>query len=209
MEWQSQIESLKKSILDPIGHILGKQDNKNTILKVRGKVQQIMEQTAKRQIALMRQLEQLGLPPASTQLVLDENKRSMEDLAAILDEVDFDEEQEHKTSGSAFQSCLDVLSKGLMESQLSNLPPLQINAPEDLEDNTKFNTSYLSIIDEENQQVYSFSKRTQLPYLKDPSQKVSYIKILKDMVGKDLTKISLPVILNEPIGFLQKNTELF
>lgn len=107
---------MQKSILDPIGHILEKQDNKNTILKVRGKVQQIMEQTASRQIALMRQLEQLGLPHAATQLVLEENKRRLEDLAAILDEVDFADEQEHRTSVSAFHSCFDELTKGVLDS---------------------------------------------------------------------------------------------
>lgn len=33
--------------------------------------------------------------------------------------------------------------------------------------------------------------------------------IMKDMVGRDVTKISLPVSLNEPLSLLQRNCELF
>lgn len=43
-------------------------------------------------------------------------------------------------------------------------------------------------------------ERTRLPHLKDPSQKMPFWKILKDLIGKDLTKVSMPVYFNEPIS---------
>ena len=42
-------------------------------------------------------------------------------------------------------------------------------------------------------------ERIALPYMKDPSQKVSFWQILKDLIGKDLTKVSMPVYFNEPL----------
>ena len=50
--------------------------------------------------------------------------------------------------------------------------------------------------------------RTQLPFLKDPNQKVSVWSILKDAIGKDLSKIAMPVSFNEPISMLQKTAEI-
>jgi hypothetical protein len=54
--------------------------------------------------------------------------------------------------------------------------------------------------------------RRSLPCFKDPNEKVRLISVIKDMVGKDLTKITLPgflfqynnfiVTLNEPLSML-------
>ena len=49
--------------------------------------------------------------------------------------------------------------------------------------------------------------RVTLPSLK-PDVKFSLIKILKDAVGKDLTKFWVPVYFNEPISMLQKVAEM-
>ena len=49
--------------------------------------------------------------------------------------------------------------------------------------------------------------RTTLPALKG-DVKMSLLKVLKDAVGKDLTKFSVPVYFNEPISMLQKTAEL-
>ena len=43
--------------------------------------------------------------------------------------------------------------------------------------------------------------------MKPPGQKISVWKIIKDSIGKDLSKITLPVFLNEPISMLQKFIE--
>jgi hypothetical protein len=51
------------------------------------------------------------------------------------------------------------------------------------------------------------SPRKVLPPLKAPPPKLNIWAILKDAVGKDLSKISIPVALNEPISFLQRLAE--
>jgi hypothetical protein len=49
-----------------------------------------------------------------------------------------------------------------------------------------------------------YSEREQLPWLKPPNQKASIFKVLKDMIGKDITKFAVPVHFNEPVSMLQK-----
>ncbi len=46
--------------------------------------------------------------------------------------------------------------------------------------------------------------RDQLPFFRDPTIKFSVWTILKDCIGKDITKISMPVYFNEPLSVLQK-----
>jgi hypothetical protein len=46
-----------------------------------------------------------------------------------------------------------------------------------------------------------------LPHLRPPDQKISLWKILKEMIGKDLTKVSLPVYFNEPLSMTQRVVE--
>ena len=47
-------------------------------------------------------------------------------------------------------------------------------------------------------------EREQLPWLKDPSVKVSLWAIIKDSIGKDISKLSVPVYFNDPTSLLQK-----
>lgn len=47
-------------------------------------------------------------------------------------------------------------------------------------------------------------ERDKLPWLKDPSIKVGIWAIIKDNLGKDMTKISVPVFFNDPTNLLQK-----
>ena len=49
-------------------------------------------------------------------------------------------------------------------------------------------------------------EREQLPFFKDPKIKFSVWTIIKDSLGKDLTKISLPVYFNQPVSGLQMQT---
>ena len=48
--------------------------------------------------------------------------------------------------------------------------------------------------------------RTALPHLR-PDEQVPLWKILKNFIGQDLTKVSLPVILNEPMTGIQRTAE--
>lgn len=47
-------------------------------------------------------------------------------------------------------------------------------------------------------------ERDQLPFFKDPKLKISVWTILKDSIGKDISKITVPVYFNEPLSILQK-----
>lgn len=47
-------------------------------------------------------------------------------------------------------------------------------------------------------------EREELPYYNDPKVKISIWTILKDSIGKDLTKITLPVYFNDPLSVLQR-----
>lgn len=49
--------------------------------------------------------------------------------------------------------------------------------------------------------------RSQLPALRDPAKKVNVWSILKENIGKDLSKMSMPVYAKEPITLLQKMAE--
>lgn len=43
-----------------------------------------------------------------------------------------------------------------------------------------------------------------MPWLKDPNAKISLWAIIKDNLGKDISKISVPVFFNDPTSLLQK-----
>lgn len=49
------------------------------------------------------------------------------------------------------------------------------------------------------------TRRRNLPAPAPDTSQVSVWGILRKAIGKDLSKIALPVILNEPIGILQVN----
>ena len=49
--------------------------------------------------------------------------------------------------------------------------------------------------------------RNRLPVSRNPTQKFNIWKILKDTIGKDMSKIAVPVYFNEPLSFLQRFTE--
>lgn len=49
--------------------------------------------------------------------------------------------------------------------------------------------------------------RTNLPQLSGPREALNVFSLIKDCVGKDLSKISFPVQLNEPMSFLQRLAE--
>jgi hypothetical protein len=55
----------------------------------------------------------------------------------------------------------------------------------------------------------TWKRRAELPADKDPKAKISLVKILKDAIGKDISKITLPVQLCEPLSLLQRLVEDF
>jgi hypothetical protein len=53
--------------------------------------------------------------------------------------------------------------------------------------------------EEENRE---FETRELLPAERDPNNKPSIWKVLKDMIGKDLSRFAIPVYFNEPVSFV-------
>jgi len=53
-----------------------------------------------------------------------------------------------------------------------------------------------------------YDRRTVLPFKKDPADKPSVWKVLKDAVGKDLSRFCVPVYFNEPVSMVQKVAEI-
>lgn len=49
--------------------------------------------------------------------------------------------------------------------------------------------------------------RKSLPYLRNPDQRINIWKVIKDSIGKEFSKITVPVYFNEPLSFLQRFTE--
>jgi len=55
--------------------------------------------------------------------------------------------------------------------------------------------------------TYTMRERDSLPFLVPENQSFSIWAILKDAIGKDLSKITMPIWLNEPNSMLQKISE--
>jgi hypothetical protein len=56
--------------------------------------------------------------------------------------------------------------------------------------------------------TYTMRMRERLPALIPENQSYSIWSILKGAIGKDMTKITMPIWLNEPISMLQKISEI-
>lgn len=69
------------------------------------------------------------------------------------------------------------------------------------------NKSNQAIVPEELQGQKMLTRRRNLPAPAPDTSQVSVWGILRKAIGKDLSKIALPVILNEPIGILQRLCE--
>jgi hypothetical protein len=58
-------------------------------------------------------------------------------------------------------------------------------------------------IKEEEKKGYLPEVRDTLPFFKDPKVKISIWTIIKDSIGKDLSKMTVPVYFNSPLSLLQ------
>lgn len=56
--------------------------------------------------------------------------------------------------------------------------------------------------------TYTLNMRDSLPYLVPPGQTYSIWAILREAIGKDLSRITMPIFLNEPLSMLQKTAEM-
>lgn len=55
--------------------------------------------------------------------------------------------------------------------------------------------------------LFNDPRRERLPFFVDSEIKLNIWGIIKDSVGKDLSKFAVPVYLNEPLSMLQRLAE--
>ncbi len=58
------------------------------------------------------------------------------------------------------------------------------------------------MVPSESSNPWNFTPRDKLPFFKDPKVKISIWTVLKDSIGKDLSKITMPVYFNQPLSLL-------
>lgn len=46
-------------------------------------------------------------------------------------------------------------------------------------------------------------RRESLPHKKDPNESLNIFKLCKELIGRDLTRFAVPVVLNKPLSMLQ------
>ncbi len=66
---------------------------------------------------------------------------------------------------------------------------------------TNNNVLNSNLLQDESEQIDPPTREV-LPVLKDPNFKISTWALIKDLIGQDLTKISFPVYLNDPLSML-------
>ena len=122
-------------------------------------------------------------------------------------EFDFDEETKEEGLGGRSSRNSDS------SSSMMNLDESLLE--EDLDDFEDAEEGVVTLSHEKQMKVLTDviisdceEERIALPCLRDSKIRASTIwTILKDMVGKDITKYSMPVIANEPLTTLQKTAE--
>ena len=99
---------------------------------------------------------------------------------------------------------LDMSDVGSSIASPKNNPlsPIAIEE-EKSEESIQFEDAHSHQSEEESHLPY----RKCLPFLRNPNQKINIWRVVKDSVGKELSKIAVPVYFNEPISFLQRFTE--
>lgn len=76
-----------------------------------------------------------------------------------------------------------------------------------LEDDGVDSNGYMRELELQNSRYSHIQRRKRLPDPVEKEKRVSLWSMIKDNVGKDLTRVCLPVYFNEPISSLQKCCE--
>lgn len=130
-------------------------------------------------------------------------------LQARREAVDDDEEDEESDSDAEF---FDALSRAAsIRSNKARLHP-SLDAMVSEAEVEDMEEKRLSVNQVKRVDTTVISKgfrdvRTTLPKLPGPREKLNVFGILKDSVGKDLSKIVVPITLNEPLSFVQRLAE--
>ncbi|GMH10482.1 hypothetical protein Nepgr_012323 [Nepenthes gracilis] len=110
-------------------------------------------------------------------------------------------EEETEDEGNGFVDAMDVLSSSSFKTSVSSFQRFSFDSDDeealDIEDGVD---SCLRSIE-----AYpSIKRRKKLPHPAEKERGISLWSVIKDNIGKDLTKICLPVYFNEPLSSLQK-----
>lgn len=89
---------------------------------------------------------------------------------------------------SAFYDALETMQEKMMYQSVRQ--PLERFAQEE--------SKGMVLVHEDDEPL----ERDVLPWLKDPNAKISIWAILKDNIGKDISRISVPVVFNDPTSLL-------
>ena len=104
------------------------------------------------------------------------------------------------------QINVDYSERDSIASPKSNFEPFALEGNDKEEESVEFEDaqSHASgdVVEE-----HFFPRRKCLPSLRNPNQKYNIWKVVKDSIGRDLSKMAVPVYYNEPISFLQRFTE--
>ena len=52
-------------------------------------------------------------------------------------------------------------------------------------------------------------RRVKIGHLVDPNNKIKFLSLIRDLIGKDLTRFAVPAYLCEPLSMLQRTSELW
>jgi hypothetical protein len=113
---------------------------------------------------------------------------------------------EQHMRNSEFSGLIRTTIEEILEaSEASSSLLSQVSVDMLMEDvqNSDSSIEFYDAVEEEPVEVH----RAQLPVQKEPGQKLSIWKVIKDSIGKDLSKISVPVYFNEPLSFIQRFSE--
>lgn len=125
----------------------------------------------------------------------------------FFDADDFSDEGEYEEGEAEItEQKIQQLNNLSLTTTLTNDKNVENEIENELNDIQK--QKYLQIIEDESYNGYNpETMRTDLPLKIDERPQVSLWAVLKSMIGKDITKISLPVSFNEPTSLLQRVAE--
>ena len=115
-------------------------------------------------------------------------------------ELELDSEQDEKCDSDLEDIFLDAIGEiestvQMNEEQVQAMTHRRMTAVCDEKEISAWSGKYADLATQEEP-----AERDKLPWFKDPSLKAGLWAILKDNIGKDLSKIALPVTFNEPIS---------
>jgi hypothetical protein len=99
-----------------------------------------------------------------------------------------------------FYDALEVMTERMFQPAPQTIAASfrQSVRPDQLQTTEETKEVFVEFEDEQEEPL----ERDTLPWLKDPNMKISIWAILKDNIGKDISKISVPVFFNDPTSLL-------